>query len=125
MKLTDLRVCDNCCGPVGVVFSVVQVRWAVVKSEAVRQAQGGVLAHGLPVVFSEIMGVIHDAEEAVVVAGVGEVGKETEDLVTNIFLCQICMSEPVVLASLIEKLTRARSVSEEVVRSSEAKTVAE
>ena len=42
-----------------------------------------------------------------------------------IFLCQICMSEPVVLASLIEKLTKARSVSEEVVRSSEAKTVAE
>lgn len=103
MNLTDLRTCDECSGPVGIIFSIVKVHPVIVNAEAVRQAQGGALAHGLPVKLSEVMGVVHDAENAVVVAGVGEKGKETEDFVTEIFLCQNCMTKPIILAALIEK----------------------
>lgn len=114
VKLTDLRACDNCGGPVGAIFNVVQVRVAVVRAEAVRQAQGGVLAFKMSVELSEVMGVVQDADNAVVVAGVGEVGKNMKDLaksmkdlVTEVFLCQGCMCEPVVLASLVEKRAEA------------------
>lgn len=108
MKLTDLRPCDNCNGPVGIIFEVVTVRKAMVKAESVRQAQGGALAHGFPVGLSEVMGVVRDADDAVVVAGVGEAGEEFKDLVTEIRLCQNCTTEPIVLAALVDRRNVAK-----------------
>jgi len=82
VKLSDLRPCDFCNGPVGFCFRVITIALAVVNRRAVQEAVG-FHAMGWPLGLTEAMGAHASSGDPVAVA-------EDNELVTRLFACQDC-----------------------------------
>lgn len=110
-KLTDLRACDNCTGPVGHIFYVVRVSHAVVNQRAVQEMAGmhqffgGRAGLGLIENFAPAManGFTVAMDEP-----------EFKELMSEAFVCNVCyMEKPLDMALLFERIhERKRRESE-------------
>lgn len=92
MKLSELRPCDFCGGPVGLCFRFIEVRVAVVRPDAARQVMGLSVAHGFPIGLAEEFA--PEADRAVA---------HSEELTDKLFCCTECYCKPLDIARVIEK----------------------
>lgn len=98
-KLTDLRPCDACGGPVGLQFYTVRLSLTLVKADAVNQFMGMHQFFGGRASIPLIENFAPAAAEAVVVAG-----DRDPSLMTECVICQGCyLDAPIDLALLTEK----------------------
>jgi len=96
MKLSEIRPCDNCGGPLVPIFYVVRSSIAVFNPDATNEMLGLTrMFHG-SLALAEIMGSKPDAVK------IG--GDEEENLLIEIYLCQACYIGDVNLALLAEKI---------------------
>lgn len=106
MKLSELRVCDSCRGPLlapggGITFRVVRVSMAVVSPRAAREVMGLSMMFGGALGLAEAM-----APEADAVKILADHGTPW----TELFLCQDCYcTRDANLASLVEMRDRAKA----------------
>lgn len=102
MKVSELRPCDSCGGPIAPMFYVLRACLALIKPDAVNQFLGmhrffdGKASAALVENFAPA------SLDAVIV-----VGDQKPELMTEIHLCVACTDQPLDLLSLIEK-RRAR-----------------
>ena len=104
MKITDLRPCDNCGGPIGFTFYIVRSSLAVVKVQSVREYMGLGTMLGSPR-LAEVMGAHQDDVVGLMADQTDEGGKRNGW--DEIYLCIDCRCGDVNIAVLIEKRTRA------------------
>lgn len=104
MKLTEMRPCDNCHGPVGQHFYVLDVSQAMVSPRAANEVLG----------TATILGGVHDpgalaiaevmaprAEDAVIVFS-----EKDRSLNTRLVVCQACVFDSIDVALLLEQATQ-------------------
>ena len=98
MKLSQLRMCDNCDGPVKQIFYVVRLSLAAVSPNAFNQVAGLTQMYGGALGLAEVM-----APDADVVKIAGD---EDKALMKELLICQECyMTKPLDLPILAEKRT--------------------
>lgn len=100
MKLTDLRPCDQCGGPVGQHFYVLDVSQAMVSPRAANEVLGtamilGGIQNPGALAIAEVMA--PRADEAVMVFGEKDLA-----LNTRLLVCQDCVFGSIELAMLLE-----------------------
>ncbi len=108
IKLSELRPCDFCGGPLGQNFQVITIKHAFL-GQGAREVLG-MMVMGFPVGLAEIMSARGD--EAVIVA-------EVPELVTRLFVCNQrreksgklldsigCYMKPLDIAQAVEKRNR-------------------
>lgn len=82
MKLSELRPCDNCGGPVGTIFNVVRITRAFVAPRAANQTLGLMQMFGGHLAIAEAL---TPEADCVKIAG-----DENEQLMTELLICQDC-----------------------------------
>lgn len=97
MKLSEIRPCDNCGGPITPHFYVVRMSIALFNPKATNQVLGMAQYFGGHLALAELF----SPHEDVVTVAMDE--KEHKVLQTELFLCQDCYLRPVNLAELAEK----------------------
>lgn len=97
MKLTDLRPCDRCDGPIGVVFFRVSVEQHVVDLNEARRHMGLTAMLGGSSQLASVMGT--DSDESTKVAT-----KRT------LLLCPACFCEPGGVPVAMERPDKAKAV---------------
>ena len=115
IKLSELRPCDFCGGPVGSTFHVIEVKHAFL-GQGAREVVG-MMHMGFPLGLAETMSARGD--EAVIVA-------EAPELVTRLFVCTQrrdkqgnfldsigCYLKPLDIAAAVEKLNRREEEPQE------------
>ena len=100
MKLSQIRPCDNCGGPIVPIFNVVSITPAVISPRAANQVLGMSQFFQGSLALAEVF----QAEEPVTLAS--EDG-DLSGLVTQIFLCQKCMAGEICLGEIVEKRSQA------------------
>lgn len=98
MKLSQLRPCDNCGGPIAPIFYVVRTSIAVFNANATNENLGLMQMFQGSLVLAETMSSQPDAVK------IG--GEEDKKLWTEIYLCQHCYIDNVNLAVLGEKVEK-------------------
>jgi len=98
-KLSDLRPCDACQGPVGMQFYVLRMSLAFVRRRAVEEFLGMSMFFGGKAPVSLVENFAPAAADAIVVAG------DTEpSLLTELLICNSCfLDRPIDLAHLMER----------------------
>jgi len=108
MKLSELRPCDRCRGPLrasGVgCWYVVRVTQAMVSPKAAREVFGLTMILGGSLAIAEAMA--PRPEEAVLV-----LGDEDRQLQTELLLCFDCYTAHVPLAELVERRTAEKDAA--------------
>lgn len=99
MKLSDLRPCDNCGGPIGQIFYQVRTSIVMVKAQAANQMLGLTQMMGGSLALAEAMG----PEPDCVTVG----GDHDPELFTHLLMCQDCFMKPVRLAEVVEHRAKA------------------
>lgn len=98
-RLTDLRPCDNCGGPVGLLFYTLRLSLTLVKPQAVNEYLGMAQFFGGRASSALIENFAPASADAVTVAG-----DKDPSLMTEIVLCSKCyLDQPIVLPLLSEK----------------------
>ena len=106
MKLSQIRPCDNCGGPIAPIFQVIRTSVALFNPQAANQMLGMTQMFGgtrTGLAIAEVMG----PNPEVVKIAMDE--KEFAGLKTEIFLCQKCFIADVNIAMLSEKVCEATS----------------
>lgn len=86
MKLSEIRPCDACGGPIAPVFNIVRCSSAIFNADAVNSTLGlNQIFGGHALKLAEAMGSC--ADKAVLVAG-----DSNPELTTELLLCQECFS---------------------------------
>lgn len=107
-KLTDLRPCDRCGGPVGFQFYTVRTSLTFVKLQAVQQFAGMHMFFGGRASAALIENFAPEAADAVIVAG-----DQEPKLMTEFVICSGCyLDHPIDLPMLTEQRNAARRSSE-------------
>lgn len=102
-KLTDLRPCDNCSGPVGLIFQVVRTSVAVVNHQAVNEYLGMHRFFGSKAHDALVMNFAPAAHKAITIA-MDEA--EHKELTTELFVCMTCYSTGIDLPVLVERVNK-------------------
>lgn len=97
MKLSELRPCDHCGGPVIPIFYVVKASIAVFNANATNENLGLMRMLGGSLSLAEVMS---SEPEAVKIGG-----EEDKQLWTEIILCQNCYCSDMNLAVLAEQIS--------------------
>lgn len=104
MKLGDLRPCDKCAGPLGLVFYVVRSSVAAISADDFRRY------HSMAVMFrgsAALAGVFADHEGAVTVAG-----EKDRSMWSELLLCTSCYCAPdLQVAALLEARTERENAA--------------
>lgn len=109
-KLTDLRPCDHCGGPLtGGLFHVLRFSLAVVKAQAVNEFAGMARFFGGRASAAVVMNFAPAAADAIVVA---MDQPDSRALMTEVVLCNRCYCDDVNLAVLAEKRAAAIAVTD-------------
>jgi len=104
MKLSELRPCDNCGGPIVPIFYVVRSSIAVFNADATNQNLGLMKMFRGSLALAETM----SSQPEIVKIG----GDEDKQLWVEIYLCQNCYIGDVNLALLAEKIGKQDEESE-------------
>jgi hypothetical protein len=102
-KLTELRVCDNCSGPVGLIFQVIRVSIAVVNPKAVQEFLGMHQFFGGQAHANLVMNFAPAADQAITIAMDED---EYASLTTELFVCMSCFALRVDLPVLVERVNK-------------------
>lgn len=108
-KLNELRMCDNCSGPVGMIFYVLRVSLAVVNVQAVHETLGMHQFFGGRASAALVENFAPSASHGFTIAMDED---ESKELGTEAFVCQKCMMEPTDLPMLIERISERRKKTE-------------
>jgi hypothetical protein len=108
-SLRELRPCDNCNGPVGLLFYVVRFSLAVVDHQAINETLGMRQFFGGNASAALIENFTPSARDAIKVAMDNE---QTKELMTELFICRTCYMQPIDLAMLTESVNERRKKTE-------------
>ena len=97
MKVSELRPCDKCGGPINPVFHVVRFSPAVVDQQAVRETMG------LNMMFGGALGLAEALTSSPDAVRIAMDEAEGKPLQVELFLCESCYCGDVNLAALAEK----------------------
>ena len=101
IKLSEIRPCDNCSGPLAPLFSVVNIRMAVFNRQNINSVLGTSQIFGhRSLALAEAMA--PGADDAIEVL-------DEPDSVTRIFLCQKCYTEDINIAVIGERLATRKT----------------
>lgn len=100
MKLSDLRPCDNCGGPIGYAFHVFKYSFAAVNPRAVHELSGLSMMLGSPQ-LAEVMGAHQD--DAVQLLADQEDDEGKVEGWHEFFLCTDCFCGDVNVGVMLEK----------------------
>lgn len=107
-SLSDLRPCDNCRGPVGLMFHVIRVSMAIVNAHAVNEYLGMHRFFGGRAAPQLVENFAPSAANAVTVAG-----DEHPELMTEIVVCQDCLfMKDLSIPVLIEAVNARRKTND-------------
>jgi len=101
MKIRDLKPCDNCGKPIGIIFYIVRSTIAVVKQESIREYVGLSLMLGSGL-LAETMGGHQDSVVDLLADQKDENGKPLGW--REAFLCGDCHGSDLNIAALAEKV---------------------
>lgn len=113
MKLSELRPCDRCRGPVGLVFSIVRTSLAVVNQKAAREVVGtaGILGGLSNPGALRVAEALAPQAEAVVIAG-----EKDPNLWSELVLCLACANDPDASLPELAALAEARQEAAEAAK---------
>lgn len=110
MKLSDLRPCDNCGGPIGQMFYVMRYSIALINPDAGNQVLGLAQMFRGSLALAEAMAPRPDCVK------VAMDDPEFKELTTELFICNDCfLMKPLDMAVLSEKRRTATEKSGHVV----------
>ena len=100
IKLSEIRSCDACGGPIAPVFSYVQIRMGVFNSKNSNQVLGMMQMWGKQSMqaLKVAEALAPGADEAVEVV-------DEADATTTLFICSKCILEPIDLTVLMAKVS--------------------
>lgn len=99
-KLSDIRPCDNCAGPVGLIFYIIRFSLVVVNRRAVEEFAGMHQFFGGRASTALVENFSPSAADAIKIP---LDDPEFKELVTELFICGKCYLEPLDLPQLAER----------------------
>jgi hypothetical protein len=107
-RISDLRPCDNCGGPITPFFYVVRMSLAFIREEAVNQFIGMHRFFG-----GRASPALVENFAPAAATGVKVAGDEEPTLMTELVICQRCyLDQPIDLALLTERRSQAHNAKE-------------
>lgn len=109
-NLNELRACDNCNGPVGMMFYVVRMSIAVVNPDAVNETIGMHQFFGGRASAALVENFSPSSSHGFKIAMDEDEGKE---LCTEAFICSTCYLESIDLPRLAERIATRRNATKQ------------
>jgi hypothetical protein len=103
MKLSEVRPCDNCGGPIAPIFNVIRVSPAIFNPREVNQVLGMTQMFGGALGLAEVMAGGNDAVKVAID------DPAYKDSVVDIYLCNKCCAGGVCIGELTEKVSAIKA----------------